>query len=183
MTASTAMPTDPVVTFYSGGKDNRGRTLEQILEWPDAELEARHDYIQWVFPTEAPSAVNPRAPLVTTATRAAFQATPALRERLGRALDRLLRFYGMRREADAGSGVRVVLDPDRFSQRAPHWLHASNHNHLRLTRIMQSLAALGLGAEARALQRCLLDDVYDGPGSERVSRETYEYWLASIPNP
>ena len=52
------MPADPIVTFYSGGADDRGRTLEQILAWADDRLESVHDYIQWVFPTIAPSAAR-----------------------------------------------------------------------------------------------------------------------------
>jgi hypothetical protein len=170
---------DRIVSFYTGGRDDRGRTLEQILASSDRELEAVHDYIQWVFPTAIPSGVNPRAPLVTPGTADAFGARPDLRARLGGALDRMLRFYGLKRES-SGTEQRIVPDPERFAERARTWLSPHNHNHLRLTRIMQSLDALGLPAEARALQRCLLEDVYDGPGSDRVSRETYEYWLAAV---
>jgi hypothetical protein len=174
------MATDRVVAFFAGGQDARGRTLQQILDWPDDDLERTHDYIQWVFPTAVRSAVNPFAPLVTTETTAAFEARPELRERLGKALDRMLRFYGLRRQPDPDGGKQIVRDDARFAERARVWLHAHNHNHLRLTRIMQSLASLGLRGEARALQRCLLDDVYDGPGSDRVTRETYEYWISAI---
>lgn len=46
--------------------------------------------------------------------------------------------------------------------------------------MMESLDTLGLPDEARALQRCLLNDVYDGPGSAHISRETYEFWLAAV---
>jgi hypothetical protein len=174
------MPADLIVAFYSGGEDDRGRTLEEILEWSDHQLEVHHDYIQWVFPTPTRSAVNPWAPLVTAETTAAFEAHPELRERLRRALERMLSFYGLRRQPDADGDVQVVVDSEHFGRRAPNWLHAHNHNHLRLTRIMQSLDALGLRGDARALQRCLLEDVYDGPGSDRITRETYEYWLSAI---
>ena len=53
--------TDPVVSFYAGGRDSQGRTLAEILAWGDDELEAVHDYIQWMFPTSRPSGVNPDA--------------------------------------------------------------------------------------------------------------------------
>lgn len=173
------MSDDPIVSFFEGGPDDRGRTLAQILATSDRELEATHDYIQWVFPTAARSGVNPRAPLVTPATARTFAERPDLRERLRGALDRMLRFYGLMRDGSADE-PRIVPDPERFGSRADEWLRPHNHNHLRLTRIMQSLDALGLPAEARALQRCLLEDVYDGPGSDRVSRETYEYWLVAV---
>jgi hypothetical protein len=174
------MTHDRVVSFYSGGVDHRGRTLAEILVWPDAELEAVHDYIQWMFPTAAPSPVNPAAPLVTRSTRASFAASPGLQSALRRSLDRMLAFYGLRRETKRAGTVRIEIDPARFSDRASVWLRRGNHNHLRLTRIMQSLAALGLEAEARALQRCLLTDVFGGPGQDRVSKDTLDFWKAAV---
>jgi hypothetical protein len=52
--------------------------------------------------------------------------------------------------------VLIAMDEARFLERSRNWLRPGNHNHLRLTRIMQSLWILGLRAEAKALQRCLL---------------------------
>ncbi len=166
------MHTDSIVDFYSGGTDNRGRTLAQILAWSDGELEAVHDYIQWMFPTIQPSGVNPYAPLVTAGTIRTFEERPELRDALRRSLDRMLAFYGLRREDHTG---RIVIDEKRFADRARTWLHPYNHNHLRLTRIMDSLAALGLREEAKALQQCL-KDIYEGIGRGRVTAETYRYW-------
>jgi hypothetical protein len=174
------MGTDPIVAFYSGGSDDRGRTLDEILSWPDDRLETVHDYIQWVFPTVAPSGVNPYAPLVTSQTTAAFTSRADLRGRVRTALDRMLLFYGLRREVDARGDVRIEIDAARFRDRARTWLRPGNHNHLRLTRIMQSLAALGLGAEAKALQHCLVADLYDGPGAARITPDTYRFWLTAL---
>ena len=169
-----AMPTentDAVVGFYSGGRDAAGRTLGEILAWDDDRLEMVHDYIQWVFPTRQPSGVNPFAPLVTGATARAFAADEALRDRLRRALDRMLAFYGLTRRAE-----RIEIDAARFPARARTWLNPGNHNHLRLTRIMDSLSALGLRDDALALKRCLLEDVCAGPGAGRVTERTLEFW-------
>jgi hypothetical protein len=173
------MALDYVVAFYSGGVDHRGRTLESILSWTDAELEAVHDYIQWVFPTVARSGVNPSAPYVTTDTVATFAASDELRGALRRSLERMLGFYGLRRAGD-GDRVRIEIDQARFAERARTWLHPGNHNHLRLTRIIQSLAALGLPADAAALQRCLVEDVYGGPGRHLITRDTYEFWKNAV---
>jgi hypothetical protein len=162
---------DPIVAFFGGGIDDRGRTLAGILSWDDDRLEAIHDYIQWAFPTRQPSGVNPFAPLVSGETIAAFAREPALRAALRGAFDRMLVFYGLRWKAD-----RIEMDAERFASRAAVWLHPGNHNHLRLTRIMDSLATLGLRAEAAALRRCLLSDVCAGPGAGRVSTRTVEFW-------
>jgi len=40
----------PVVVFFAGGKDDEGRTLDEMLSWSDLKLERLHDYIQWMFP-------------------------------------------------------------------------------------------------------------------------------------
>jgi hypothetical protein len=167
---------DPVIAFYSGARDDRGRTLDQVLAWDDERLEAIHDYIQWVFPTRQPSGVNPFAPLVTASTEAAFAANPNLRDALGRALDRMLRFYGLCRSP----GGRIETDPQAFERRARVWLHAGNHNHLRLTRIMDSLSSLGRRDDALALQRCLLEDVCGGAGARHVTARTAEFWRTAV---
>lgn len=178
---------DPIVGFYRGGRDSAGRTLTGIVAWDDDRLEAVHDYIQWVFPTRQPSGVNPDAPLINEGTAGAFEADPALRDALLQALDRMLTFYGLRRLHDAAcpehgrrAGTRIEIDDARFLGRARTWLHPGNHNHLRLTRILQSLSALGLADEARALQRCLLADVAEGPGAGLVTQRTLQFWKAAV---
>jgi len=170
-------PGDRIVEFYSGGRDSAGRRLDEILSWSDDQLEAVHDYIQWMFPTRQPSGVNPFAPLVTDATARAFAADPALRGSFRAALDRMLSFYGFVRKAG-----RIELDPERFTSRASNWLQAGNHNHLRLTRIVDSLAQLGLRDEAEALRRCLVEDVVPVAGN-RVSARTREFWRTAGATP
>ncbi|MEO6446379.1 MAG: opioid growth factor receptor-related protein [Gemmatimonadaceae bacterium] len=172
-------PADPVVRFYSGGTDHRGRTVVQILEWPDDTLEVVHDYIQWLFPTIAPSAVNRHAPLVTPATVAAFSGRLELRDALRLSLDRMLTFYGLCRQT-AARPVRIAMDEGRIQNRVEQWLWPGDHNHLRLTRIMQSLASLGLPEEASALQRCLLSDIADGPGRDRITPDTLDHWSQAL---
>src|SRR5262245_33041228 len=108
---------DAIVDFYSGGRDSEGRTLDAILGWSDDRLEAVHDFIQWVFPSRQRSAVNPFAPLVTDGTVRAFERDPALRDRLGRANERMLRFYGLR-----SRDGRVEIDAEAFPARSRVWL-------------------------------------------------------------
>ncbi len=166
---------DAIVEFFSGGEDSEGRTLDQILGWDDDRLEAVHDYIQWVFPTRQPSGVNPLAPLVTGETIRAFGSDAGLRDGLARGCARMLRFYGLRTTAD-----RVEIDDARFPARSRVWLTPGNHNHLRLTRIMDSLSTLGLRGRALALQRCLIDEVCPGPGRGRVLPRTIEFWSRAV---
>lgn len=117
------------------------------------------------------SGVNPDAPLVDDDVRRAFTSSPQLRETLGRAFDRMLAFYGLGRDA-----TRIVRAPS-FDERARNWLHPGNHNHLRLSRILRTLALLGRPDDAAALLECLEAIARDFP--DRVTATTLRYWRGS----
>ena len=153
----------PILAFYEGtGGDHRGRTLEEILAWSDAELETTHDYIQWLFPLREPSAFNPWAPVLTAADIAAFRSSPRLQERMRRAFRRMMQFYG-------------------FGGRTLPWLTAGNHNFLRLTRILTSLRLAGLEAEAQELFGHL-KALYEAH-PDVIGRLTWSYWQGAAQSP
>src|ERR1019366_10448716 len=85
-----------LVDFYRGQKtDTEGRRLEDILAWPDDDLEAVHDFIQWLFPLPEPSQFNPDAPLLTHEDIAAFKSDPILQANLMKSFERILAFLGL----------------------------------------------------------------------------------------
>jgi hypothetical protein len=62
---STATPSR-IIGFYNGTEsDHRGRYLNEIQKWPDDQLEAVHDYIQWLFPLPESSGFNVAVPVLT----------------------------------------------------------------------------------------------------------------------
>ena len=165
---------DPLLRFYRlEDADVRGRTLADIWSWDASRLEAVHDYIQWLFPLREPSAFNPLAPILTEATIEAFRADPHLRQRLRRSLMTMLGFYGLTLASGPEGAPRIEPAAD-FAARSRDWLHAGNHNHLRLTRILTSLRLLGLDAESRALFACLTEIAREHP--QAVSATTLTYW-------
>lgn len=160
---------NPLIGFYrDGAEDDEGRTLAEILAWPDERLEAVHDFIQWMFPLPERSGANPAAPVLDRETTEAFHATAEMRGRLRQAFERMLRFYGLRR-----NGYEVER-AENFRERAGNWLHPMNHNHLRLTRMLRSLRLLGLEAESAALFRALEGIDREFPG--RITERTQEFW-------
>ncbi len=166
---------DPLVRFYRAvAPDNRGRYLDDILAWDDAQLEETHDYIQWLFPITT-IGVNPEAPPANDVTIEAFRNDASLRAALRRSLERMLAFYGLQRSDDA-----IVRARDFESHR--QWLTAGNHNHLRLTRILKSLRLLGLDADARALHGCLVQiaDTERLAGRRSVSSDTLRFWNDAV---
>ena len=157
-----------ILDFYRGGQDDQRRTLDQILAWPDMELEAVHDFIQWLFPLPERSGANPSAPVLDRETIAAFRASEELQKRLRQSFLRMLRFYGLEFHSE-----KIQLAKN-FAVRSSNWLNPGNHNHLRLTRILRSLRLLELESEAQALLRALSQLYESHPG--RITFRTYEFW-------
>ena len=121
-----------IVDFIcNGGPDNRGRTLEQMMEWSDDRLERCHDYIQWMFPLDEPSMFNPYAPILTC--------------------DEILelRQYGESILHSARMFLQFLI-----RGKSPHtkqfWLVPNNHNHMRISRIIKCLKIIDFPACAES---------------------------------
>jgi len=160
-----------ILDFYRGtGANGSGWRMDEVLAWSDAELEADHEYIQWLFPLPEKSMANPWAPVLDKPTIASFHNDASLKEALRGSFIRLLAFYGFDFAGDA------VVPASDFAAKASNWLTPSNHNHLRLTRMMRSLRVLGLETEAQALWQALRV-VYAGEaGQMSISERTYKFW-------
>jgi len=164
-----------LLAFYSGeGKDGAGRRLDDIWRFSNAQLEENHDYIQWLFPLTERSAFNPDAPVLDAATIERFRADKSLRHNLDRSLEMMLGFYGLEL-----SGDRIVRAPS-FAGRSSNWLLPSNHNFLRLTRILKSVFLLGLEQRAAQLFACL-EDLY-AINKSVIGERTMAFWRRAIEN-
>jgi hypothetical protein len=168
-----------ILDFYQGFRpDHRGRYLSEILSWDDSRLENVHDYIQWLFPTFERSAFQPGVPTLTTDVAAEFSGNEDLKRRLTESFRRMLQFYGY--TVDQGDGPRVA-DAPNFAERADVWLTPRNHNHLRITRILKSLTALGLRGEAQAFLS-QLERLYEQSATARAAIEprSLQFWRSSV---
>ena len=146
-----------VVRFLNGiGRDHRGRSLEDILAWPDDQLEIRHDYIQWLFPLSEPSAAVPGSPVLSAADIEAIRTDAVAQTNMLRALDRMRRFYAQ----------------------TTHWLTPHNHNHLRITRVISSLHKLGQPEAARDFYDFARAKVEATPGS--ATERTLSFWEKAV---
>jgi hypothetical protein len=168
---------DPILDFYRGSPDSRGRTHAEILAWDHDRLEKVHDYIQWLFPTARRSDYNPFAPVLTEATIAAFRSDAELRAKLRASFERMLGFYGFERIELRGQPV--VRRGANWPERSREWLGPGDHNHLRITRILDSLTTLGLAEEARAFYR-ELDLLQEDAAGRDIDRETFDYWQNAV---
>jgi Opioid growth factor receptor (OGFr) conserved region len=162
-----------LVDFYRGqGTDSEGRLLGDVWGWGDDELEAVHDFIQWLFPLPEPSGYNPNAPLLSAEDVAAFRSDPLLQANLHKSFERILTFLGL----SLVDGT-VREGPNFTDRSADVWL-APNHNWLRITRILRSLHLLGLEADARALFDRLT--ALRQSGRFPIRADTFRYWTAAV---
>ena len=129
--------------------------------WPDDQLEAVHDFIQWLFPLPEPSGFNAAAPILNRESMQEFRKRPELHQNLRVSFLRMMKFYGL--EVDFAEQIKVTRTR-YFAAKATIWLSPGNHNHLRITRILRCLSFLGLEAEARAFFECL-SEIYEFTGA------------------
>ena len=171
-----------VIAFYSGTEpDHRGRYLHEIQEWPDDQLEAVHDYIQWLFPLPEPSGFNAAAPILTHESIRDFLARPDLQENLRVSFLRMMNFYGF--EVLSIDPIKIAR-ASNFAAKATGWLSPGNHNHLRITRILRCLTVVGLEVEAKAFLKCLAE-IYEDQRNKplpAISDETMQYWIEAVGN-
>lgn len=80
-----------LVDFLMGvGPDGSGRRIGEVLAFDDAQLERRHDFIQWLFPLPEPSRTVPGSPVLLPRDVAALKAVPLAGEHLRLAAARML---------------------------------------------------------------------------------------------
>ncbi|CAK4030315.1 opioid growth factor receptor region [Lecanosticta acicola] len=173
-----------IVRFYSkpdknhpSTEDPEGRTLKDMLNYSNDELESHHDYIQYLFPLPEKSMVNPEAVLIDLETYHAFQEDPTLRARLFEAFKRMASFYGFDL---TGSEKDPVLTPkENFKKLAGQtWLTHFDHNHLRITRIIRCLRVLSLEKVATAFFESL--EAYAG---NKVNAKSRDVWRKAAKRP
>ena len=154
------MAESTLVAFYRGdGRDHRGRSLSDIHGFDFYELEFNHDYIQWLFPLPEPSGANASAPLLSNDDIARFQSDESLRRALLQSFELMLSFFGLELADASGADVRRRGEPSISTSASTVWLHAGNHNFLRISRILRSLTLLGCARHAAAFLECL-EEIY-----------------------
>jgi hypothetical protein len=166
------LPSNTIISFYSGKLNNSSRKLEDIWKFNDDELEGYHTYIQWLFPLREPSAINFAAPILDDEVVSEFRRTPELQARLLMSFKLMLGFYGFQVD-ESGDGLKIIKSDD-YSVKKENWISHRNHNYLRITRILTSLMLLGLEKYSKAFFKCL-EEIYAEEAYE-IGEETFDYW-------
>lgn len=160
---------DPLglLPFFKGdGQDNLGRSLKEQRQWDDSKLEKQSDYIQWWFPTNDVSGFNSAAPLLTPSLAQEFANDPECMENLRLNLARFSTFLGLQYQHGGEEGAASFDRGANFKKRTSEvWKRGrggTNHNWMRISRVLCCLGLVGMKQEQQALLRCLEKLVGEG---------------------
>lgn len=143
--------------FLKGtGKDRHGRTIEEIWNYTDEQIESVHNYIQWLFPLREMSENVMGSPYLETDEE----------------------IKKIREDSDTQENfVKSLMRMQNFYRDNDFWLQPNDHNHLRITRILKSTALLSSKENAREFYDFIMWRVRE---FQPVTEESLDYWENSI---
>ncbi len=154
------------VQFYRGEIPNKKNCwLYQIIKWSNFTLEADHDYVQWIFPSNEPSQMVEGSPVLTKEESEIFQSDIALQEKVKTSFRRFLNFLDF----------ELINEEIKPMKETPSWIAMGfNHNMLRVTRVFKSLRLTGNEKYAKLFFEALK------PYKGKVSPDTWNYWENAV---
>lgn len=160
-------------SFLSGGC-YFGKRLEDFLNYDDNKLEHNHHYIQHAFPLKEKSKYNITAPTLTDDEIHWIRSEYGndTRYNLKKMFIRMLAFYGFSYDNE------TIKEAANFPKRSRIWLTPNNHNMKRISRILRSLAILGLEDESTAFYTALLAIAEKNP--KIISKSVLAYWISAV---
>lgn len=148
--------TSRLVAFVEGsGTDSQGRRLSDVWQFDDDAIDLTHDFIQWMFPLREASGSNFTAPTLLASDIEAIQSSVQCRQNLEKSSTWVLAFF----------------------ERTEEIFQYTNHNHLRVTRIIKSLRLLHSDQLADQFKQAVLAMI-QAKGA-RINPITVAFWLES----
>ncbi|KAJ8402725.1 hypothetical protein AAFF_G00363970 [Aldrovandia affinis] len=154
-----------------------GIYIEEILnKWRGdyEKLEHNHTYIQWLFPLRE-QGLNFYAQELTQVEIKEFQSTREAKRRFLLAYTIMLDFFGITLLDKNGNVARASNWQDRFQH-----LNESQHNYLRITRILKSLGELGFESFKPPLVRLLLEEALVEGTLPNMRHSALEYFVYTL---
>ena len=145
-----------LVAFLEGlGTDSRSRRLVDIWRFDDDEIDTTHDFIQWMFPLSEASGSNFNAPVLLASEIDEIRSSMLCQQNLADSAAWMLSFF----------------------KRTELIFQYTNHNHLRVSRIIKSLRLLHSDQAADQFKDELLALIETRRA--RINPVTVAFWLAS----
>ncbi|KAM5164683.1 opioid growth factor receptor-like protein 1 isoform 2-T2 [Mantella aurantiaca] len=154
-----------------------GVYIEDILnQWKSDydKLEHNHTYIQWLFPLRE-QGLNFYAKELTSYEIEEFKKTKEATKRFILAYKMMLDFFGLKLVDKNGNVSRAANWQDRFQH-----LNESQHNYLRITRILKSLGELGYEHFKPPLVKVFLHESIVENTIPHMKQSALEYFVYTI---
>ncbi|KFO36105.1 Opioid growth factor receptor-like protein 1 [Fukomys damarensis] len=154
-----------------------GVYIEEVLnKWRGdyEKLEHNHTYIQWLFPLRE-QGLNFYAKELTTYEIEEFKKTKEAIRRFLLAYKMMLEFFGIKLIDKTGNVARAVNWQERFQH-----LNESQHNYLRITRILKSLGELGYESFKSPLVKFILHEALVENTIPNIKQSALEYFVYTI---
>ncbi|KAH3883866.1 uncharacterized protein LOC127835409 [Dreissena polymorpha] len=174
-------PEDANLKFYRNIKKSRpwpGTKINKMLRWKGDydQLEADHEYIQWLFPLPERSNSNSSSQPLYEEEAKAIREDAELKKRVAGAYDMMLDFYGFQL-VDSGDGT--LARRHNYRERLEH-LNRSKHNYRRITRIIRSLGELGFDHYQAKFVLRLMEEAIVWKTIPKCARGPMMHWVNSI---
>ncbi|MDH2998187.1 hypothetical protein A1D22_01300 [Pasteurellaceae bacterium LFhippo2] len=154
------------------GPDHKGRMISDIWGFEHFYLESIHDFIQWIFPLNVASNSKRSSPILTEADCEHIRQSEVAQRSLLKSFEIMLDFWNLKQQ-DNQIVPKQLFDPMNLRH---FWIRRTNHNQLRMTRVIKSLAMLGRVDLARQFQQGILEIAKD----TAINPETVEIWKKAI---
>lgn len=120
--------TKDYIDFLNGKiKTENSKSFYDIMDYTDDYLESDHRYIQWIFPTTAPSQCATNVPVIKISELQSYISNdPTIQNKLYQSYNMMIKYWGL-------DGIQF---PDKIEK-------LNGHNALRLSRMLQSLVYHG----------------------------------------
>lgn len=154
-----------------------GVYIEEVLsKWKGdyEKLEHNHTYIQWLFPLRE-QGLNFYAKELTTYEIEEFKKTKEAIRRFFLAYKMMLEFFGIKLIDKTGNVARAANWQERFQH-----LNESQHNYLRITRILKSLGELGYESFKSPLVKFILHEALVENTLPNIRQSALEYFVYTI---
>jgi len=163
-----------IVSFYKGENVHPLKyTIQEMWTWEGRQIEGIHTFIQWLFPLNEASANSFNAPILSKEDIEEFKSDDVMRQNLMKSFRIMLRYYGFAFTDDELS----IAKANDFETRSG-WIYPSNHNYLRISRILKCLMLLDFQDEAQMLFS-ELKEIYR-THSKYIDPITYQYWCKAV---
>jgi len=169
-----------ITNFLMGeGNDNQGRNLNTVLGFDDSKWDECHDFIQWLFPLPVESKFAEFSPVLTHLDVETCNEQVMIQVGMLFAVKRFMQFLGFETAVKRHKEDRIRFNrSNKFDQQAKYWLKARDHNHLRISRMLQSLVLFEQENVALEIFKALSLVKCDFP--DCITDETMVYWRNAL---